>query len=116
MDGKIVILDEKEEYLEKEVSEVFPDFKIMVYRYHTEPYEGDGELVVKTKDDKYFIKDIGHCSCYGACDYGYSSGETIADHKNDLFSNLKEIKSSKEWREEFKEVFDKLLDYPHPTR
>jgi len=43
-----------------------------VYLYEQGDYEGSGEAYVGTKDGKFFEASLGHCSCYGPWEGGWS--------------------------------------------
>ncbi len=53
-------LDEYDlEYLDKEA------YEYLIYNYESGDYEGDGAAVLKDKNGKFILIDLGHCSCYG---------------------------------------------------
>ncbi len=50
-------------------------------------YEGHGEAVALNKDGKLYFASLGHCSCYGPYDDGFSGGITVQEYlksKNDV--------------------------------
>lgn len=75
-------------------------FEWIVHWYEIGDYDGSGEAVGLNKEDGLlYIKNLGHCSCYGPFDDGMESGDkmTVAkflEHKDDIhvFDARKEIK------------------------
>jgi hypothetical protein len=53
------------------------DFAWCVYWYYHPGYEGEGEAVALHKDGRVFVKNLGHCSCYGPMDGGLESGKAM---------------------------------------
>lgn len=47
------------EYLDKEI------YEYLIYNYEVGYYDGDGAAVLKDKNGKFILIDLGHCSCYG---------------------------------------------------
>lgn len=43
-------------------------FEWLVYWYEDGGYDGSGEAVALGKDGLLYIKNLGHCSCYGPMD------------------------------------------------
>ena len=57
-------------------------FDWVVFWYEDGGYDGSGEAVALCKDDGLlYIKDLGHCSCYGPMDGGLESGATVTVEK-----------------------------------
>ena len=53
-------LDEYDlKYLDKEA------YEYLIYNYEVGDYEGDGAAVLKDKNGKFVLMDLGHCSCFG---------------------------------------------------
>ena len=75
-------------------------FEWVVHWYESGYYDGSGEAVGLNKEDGLlYIKNLGHCSCYGPMDGGMESGDTMTvakflEHKDDIhvFDARKEIK------------------------
>ncbi len=44
----------------------------VIYWYKKFGYEGGGTIVYLDSRRKWHINDLGHCSCYGPCHYGFS--------------------------------------------
>lgn len=77
------------------------EFQYVVYRYEHGNYDGNGELICKTKDGKFFEEDLGHCSCYSATD----------DWKKvKLYNSLEELTkdTSNGWMEQYSIVLEKV--------
>ena len=53
------------------------------YWYMTGNYCGAGQMILLGKDGKYYIHDMGHCSCYGPTDEIETLGgiESLAELK-----------------------------------
>lgn len=47
------------EYLDKEA------YEYLIYNYEVGGYDGSGAAVLKDKNGKFILIDLGHCSCYG---------------------------------------------------
>lgn len=47
------------EYLDKEA------YEYLIYNYELGDYDGSGAAVLKDKNGKFMLIDLGHCSCYG---------------------------------------------------
>lgn len=62
--------------------------EICVYSYGRGYYEGTGNMLVK-KDNTWFTRSCGHCSCYGPCENGWSND--LLDLENGA-STLEELK------------------------
>lgn len=61
-------------------------FEWIVHYYEDGGYDGSGEAVGLCKDDGLlYIKNLGHCSCYGPMDGGMESGDkmTVAEFLKD---------------------------------
>ena len=53
-------LDEYDlKYLDKEA------YEYLIYNYEVDDYDGSGAAVLKDKNGKFALIDLGHCSCYG---------------------------------------------------
>jgi hypothetical protein len=51
-------------------------FEWIVHYYEDGGYDGSGEAVGLCKDDGLlYVKNLGHCSCYGPMDGGMESGD-----------------------------------------
>ncbi len=80
------------------------DFEFIVYYYETGCYCGSGEAVGFCKTDRLiYVKNLGHCSCYGPMDDGMKSGESydikyFLDHKENIhhYDAREEIKTKVE--------------------
>lgn len=46
----------------------FPEIEKVWYYYYTGSYEGNGEMISRDRNGKYYIRYLGHCSCYGPTD------------------------------------------------
>jgi hypothetical protein len=76
-------------------------FEWIVHWYEEGCYDGSGEAVGLCKDDGLlYIKNLGHCSCYGPMDGGMESGdkmtvEKFLEHKDDIhaYDAGKEVKA-----------------------
>jgi len=71
-----------------------PGITIIVYDYHTEPYEGNGEMLLK-KNSKWYRVNLGHCSCYGPLDnvdnyLGKQDGKSLKVLLKDVTPELRE--------------------------
>lgn len=51
------------------------NFLWFVYFYETAPYEGSGFGMALDKNGALWYKGMGHCSCYGPLENGYSGQE-----------------------------------------
>lgn len=40
-------------------------YEYFIYNYRDFGYDGDGAAVLKDKNGKFILIDLGHCSCYG---------------------------------------------------
>lgn len=79
------------------------DCKLVVTRYESGYYEGSGEALVLTDDDRVVYGDLGHCSCYGSFENFLEGGgvplaEFLADNESVLDSWSDEL--DKRFREE----------------
>lgn len=83
------------------------DFEFIVCWYESGYYCGSGEAVGFCKTDKMiYVKNLGHCSCYGPMDDGMKSGDTY-DIK--YFLQDKDNIHSYDAREEIKDKVEELL-------
>jgi len=97
----IKVLGKVDTCVEDAVKQNFPNYKYMIYDYHSEPYEGHGSLIVKTQNNQYYFRDLGHCSCYGPAD-------GISDFEKKLYNSIIEIEGSEGWFEQFKSVIEEM--------
>ena len=97
--NEVICLGEEIEGIAKEIFGIEGNFVKAIYNYESGSYEGSGELVVKTIDNKFWTQDLGHCSCYGPLD----RWEPIIK-----YNSLDEIPSSDGWKDEFKKVISKM--------
>ena len=44
------------------------DFEWLIHDYEIGCYDGSGQAVALGKDGRVWVKDLGHCSCYGPMD------------------------------------------------
>lgn len=82
-------------------------FEWLVYSYENGSYEGSGEAVALCKEDGLlYVKNLGHCSCYGPMDGGMEAGAkvTIA-----YFLSQKDNIHSYDAMDEIKEKVRELL-------
>lgn len=85
-----------EEFSDYEMKEFPNDVDWAVVNYETGSYDGSGDMIVK-KDGKFFLFSCGHCSCNGPTDgMNFNSG----------YAGLEEIKTSKDYEEDLKPIFD----------
>lgn len=83
------------------------DFEFIVYWYQIGDYCGDGEAVGLCNSDKLiYVKNLGHCSCYGPMDGGMKSGDTMT--VQDFLSNKDNIHYY-DARDEIKDKVRELL-------
>lgn len=76
---------------EEEVFDECDQFEWVVFWYEDGVYDGFGEAVALSKDGLLYIKDLGHCSCYGPMDGGLESGvattvEKFLERRDDIHS------------------------------
>jgi hypothetical protein len=63
---KVILLPNSEEVgYEDELEAIKAD--VIIYDYHTEPYEGHGNMLI-FKNGLWFHQNLGHCSCFGPLD------------------------------------------------
>jgi hypothetical protein len=96
--NKVICLGEEIEGIAKEIFGVAGNFKKAVYKYETGSYEGSGQLIVKTIDNKFWVQELGHCSCYGPLDRWQPSVK---------YNSIEEIPGSAEWKKIWKGVTEK---------
>jgi hypothetical protein len=88
-------------------------FEWVVFWYEDGGYDGSGEAVGLCKDDGLlYIKDLGHCSCYGPMDGGLESGDkmTVED-----FLKHNESVLAYEPKDEIKSKVAELLQWKAPV-
>jgi hypothetical protein len=88
------------------IESLSPGCQYVVYRYETGFYDGNGELIGKTKEGKFFFQDIGHCSWY-------SPEDNITEKTfKECFDTLEEllIKTSEGWKREFSRIIEKVKE------
>lgn len=51
----------------------------LVYWYEIGDYCGDGEAVSLKEDGRLYFANLGHCSCYGPGDGGFSESCSVED-------------------------------------
>lgn len=57
-------------------------FEWVVVDYHDDGYEGWGEAAALCKEDGLlYVKNLGHCSCYGPLDGGLEAGDKYTVEK-----------------------------------
>lgn len=67
-------------------------FDWLVFWYEDGGYDGSGDAVALGKEDGLlYVKNLGHCSCYGPMDGGMESGtkytvEQFLEDKEDIFT------------------------------
>lgn len=68
-----------DELCEYELSELESDnFKFIVYWYEGGSWDGQGRAIgYNMEDGLLYIKDLGHCSCYGPTDGGMLDGDKM---------------------------------------
>ncbi len=82
-------------------------FAWVVIYYENGGYDGQGEAVALCKDDGLlYIKNLGHCSCYGPMDDGLEAGGTMTVEK---FLEDKEDIISYDAKDVVKEKVSELL-------
>ena len=82
-------------------------FEWVVFWYEDGGYDGSGEAVALCKDDGLlYIKDLGHCSCYGPMDGGMESGDKMTVEK---FLEDKDDIHSYDARKEIKDKVSELV-------
>lgn len=74
--------DELSDY---DLKELRDDLEWLVVFYECWSYEGDGEAVGYL-DGKLYFQNLGHCSCYGPTDGGFSDVHSIEEFKESLDS------------------------------
>lgn len=57
--GKDALSEDDLEYLDEKV------YEYLIYNYKTNYWKGDGAAVLKDKNGKFMLIDLGHCSCFG---------------------------------------------------
>ena len=81
-------LSELDEYDLRDLEELNLDE--IWYWYSTAPYEGSGQMIMR-RGNLYDIHDMGHCSCYGACERATFTGKSLNNIETSLSSEyLKE--------------------------
>lgn len=89
-------------------------FEWCVYWYEDGGYDGSGEAVALCKEDGLlYVKNLGHCSCYGPMDGGLDSGDKITrenflSEKDDIIS----YDARKEIKEKVRELIPVVFDKP----
>lgn len=83
------------EYNIDEIFKQLHEFDWLVYSYGWCSCEGDGNMIHK-KDGKYFLTNLGHCSCHGPLDdiskVPYDSLEALVNSCSDNLKNeIKDI-------------------------
>lgn len=68
--AKYALNDELNEYSLDDLIQYHPDVIYAVYYYTENGYDGDGQIIIKTAGNKFYFKDLSHCSCYGPLDGG----------------------------------------------
>lgn len=82
-------------------------FEWLVHWYLSGSYEGEGEAVALSKDgETLYVKNLGHCSCYGPMDGGMESGDKMTVEK---FLEVKENVLDYDCRKEIKDKVFELL-------
>lgn len=67
----------EDELNSNEITELVGDpdnFDWVVYEYSIDGYEGQGTAVLLENNGTVWVKDLGHCSCYGPAEGTYDSG------------------------------------------
>lgn len=108
----ITALDKEfDEYDLREINDIVPEDCQVAYSYSCGSYEGSGCLGMR-KDDKVFIIDLSHCSCYGPLD----RARTPSDKD---FRELEEVINSPAYTDIYdrstKEVVDFLFNIKQET-
>lgn len=96
--NKVICIGEEIDGIQKEIFGVEGNFKKAIYEYQYGFYEGNGKLIVKTIDDKFWVQDLGHCSCYGPL-------ERWTPLKK--YDSLDSIPASDEWKSLWKTIINK---------
>ena len=81
-------------------------YEYFIYNYRDFGYDGDGAAVLKDKNGKFILIDLGHCSCYGPleernpkCIYSLEEITKLVDKLYMAVSMSKMLlKSLKSWR------------------
>jgi hypothetical protein len=63
------------------------DYIWIVEWYENGGYDGSGEAVALGKDGLLYFANLGHCSCYGPYEDGFSGGITVEEYlktRNDV--------------------------------
>jgi len=96
---KLIALNE--ELSEWELKQIPNGVDVFIYDYSSGSYEGSGNALFR-KNGKWFLHNMGHCSCYGPTENIDSCGHG---------ETLKQMKLSKEYAEQTKELFKRASKF-----
>ncbi len=77
--------------------------EFIVYYYGHEDYSGYG-MALLYKDNKWFVHDMGHCSCYGP--YEYLDFKTPVDSLDEVIRLIRD----EDWSGSYEEAKIKMLN------
>lgn len=88
-------------------------FEWLVHWYENYGYEGSGEAIGLCKQNGLlYLKNLGHCSCYGPMEAGLESGDEFTVEQ---FFEQNENVLSQDFRKEIKDKVQELLRWKAPV-